>query len=310
MPIAFEVSEKFQIPVLFRSVTRVSHARQIIRFNPIPRIERKANFQRNPQRWSATPRFRFLLHKQLNMKLKDIERAFLFMESVNFVEHERDEATLGIIAGGICHAMVRDALLEMGLGEDIPVLKIGTPYPLPTEMVERFIEKCENVLILEETEPVIELQIRDKSKIQGRLDGTVPREGEMIPEIVARILSGLCQDLSIPVPDESSPETLEKMIVDLDLPVRRPSLCSGCPHRASFFSLKRAFPNAIFTSDIGCYTLGMNMDTVDTIPFTTWGRASPLPVASTMPTTRTVSTCPSSPPLETRLFTILGLRGS
>ncbi len=265
MPIAFDLSEKFQIPVLFRPVTRVSHARQTIRFKPIRRIERKANFQRNPQRWSATPRFRFLLHKQLNMKLKEIAREFNSMDSVNFVEHERDEAVLGIIAGGICHAMVRDLLPEMNLVEDVPVLKIGTPYPLPTEMVERFIEKCEKVLILEETEPVIELQIRDKSKILGRLDGTVPNEGEMTPEIVTRKLSDVCRELSIPVPEESVPDKLEKLVVDLGLPIRSPSLCSGCPHRASFYSLKRAFPDAIFTSDIGCYTLGMNMDTVDTV---------------------------------------------
>jgi indolepyruvate ferredoxin oxidoreductase alpha subunit len=264
MPVAFELSEKFQIPVLFRSVTRVSHARQTIRFKPIPRVERKANFQRNPRRWSATPRFRLPLHKQLNLKLKEIAREFNFMESVNFVEPERDEAVLGIIAAGICHAMARDILTEMGLKEDIPVLKIGTPYPLPVELVEAFIEKCEHVLILEETEPVIELQIRDKSKIRGRLDGTVPSEGEMAPEIAARILSVLCQDLAIPVADVSSTETLEKMVLDLGLPIRRPSLCSGCPHRASFYALKRAFPDAIFTSDIGCYTLGMNMDTVDT----------------------------------------------
>jgi len=264
MPMAFDLSEKFQIPVLFRSVTRVSHARQIIQFKPIPSIERKANFQRNPQRWSATPRFRFLLHKQLNMKLKEIAREFISMKSVNFVEHDRDEAVLGIIAGGICHAMVRDILPEMGIQEDIPVLKIGTPYPLPAQMVEAFIEKSENVLILEETEPVIELQIRDKSKIRGRLDGTVPCEGEMTPEIVSRILSSVCQDLALPVPEESSTDNLERMVVDLGLPIRQPSLCSGCPHRASFYSLKRAFPDAIFTSDIGCYTLGMNMDTVDT----------------------------------------------
>lgn len=264
MPLAFDLSEEFQIPVLFRSVTRVSHARQTIRFNPVPKVKRRANFQRNPQRWSATPRYRFLLHKQLNVKLKEIARKFNSMNSVNFLEHDRDETVLGIVAAGICHAMVRDLLPEMGVEGEIPVLKIGTPYPLPTELVESFIEKCEKVLILEETEPVIELQIREKSKILGRLDGTVPSEGEMTPEILTRIFSSVCQELSIPVPDQSPPEKFEKMVVDLGLPIRRPSLCSGCPHRASFYSLKRAFPDAIFTSDIGCYTLGMNMDAVDT----------------------------------------------
>ena len=264
MPIAFDLSERFQIPVLFRSVTRVSHARQTIRFEAIRKVERTANFQRNPQRWSATPRFRFLLHKQLNRKLEEIASEFNNFQTVNFVEHDRDEARLGIIAGGICHAMVRDILPDMGLEDGIPVLKIGTPYPLPVGMVETFIERCEHVLVLEETEPVIELQIRDKSKIRGRLDKTVPGEGEMGPETVARVLSTLCQDLGIPVSEDSSTAGLDRMVVDLGLPIRRPSLCSGCPHRASFYALKRAIPDAIFTSDIGCYTLGMNMDTVDT----------------------------------------------
>ncbi|MBW2058622.1 MAG: FAD-dependent oxidoreductase [Deltaproteobacteria bacterium] len=264
MPLAFELSEKFQIPVLFRPVTRVSHARQTIRFRSISRLERRAHFQRNPQRWSATPRFRFFLHRQLNLKLREIAGEFASMGSVNFVEHGREDAPLGIIAGGICHAMVRDILREMYLQEEIPLLKIGTPYPLPTGTVEAFISHCRNVLILEETEPVIELQILDKSKLRGRLDGTVPAEGEMTPDTVSRILSDLCRGLSIPLPDRPSPGELEQIIGDLGLPLRRPSLCPGCPHRASFYSLKRALPEAIFTSDIGCYTLGMNMDAVDT----------------------------------------------
>jgi indolepyruvate ferredoxin oxidoreductase alpha subunit len=264
LPVAFDLSEKFQIPVLFRPVMRVSHAQQAITFNPIPRLERKANFPRNPQRWSATPRFRFILHKQLNQKLKEITKEFNSMTSVNFVENDQDKATLGIIAGGIGYAMVRDILPELGLEGDIPILKIGTPYPLPTEIVEAFIKKCDQILILEETEPVIELQIRDKSKIIGRLDGTVPNEGEMLPETVTRILSDLCKRNCIPVREVPTTAPLEKMVADLGLPVRRPTLCSGCPHRSSFFALKRAFPYGIFPSDIGCYTLGMNMESVDT----------------------------------------------
>jgi indolepyruvate ferredoxin oxidoreductase alpha subunit len=264
LPIAFELSEKHQIPVLFRPVLRVSHAQQTIAFNPIPKLDRKANFPRNPQRWSATPRFRFILHKQLNMKLKEITREFNTMTSLNFIENDQERAVLGVIAGGIGYAIVRDILPELGLQQDIPILKIGTPYPLPTEIVEAFIQKCDHVLVLEETEPVIELQIRDKSKIIGRLDGPVPNEGEMLPEVMTQILFDLCRKVSIPVREPPSTLSLEKMVTSLGLPIRRPTLCSGCPHRSSFFALKRAFPNGIFPSDIGCYTLGMNMDSVDT----------------------------------------------
>ncbi len=264
LPIAFEVSEKYQIPVILRPVLRVSHAQQTITFNPILRMERKATFPRNPQRWSATPRFRFILHKQLNVKIQKIAEEFNSMTSLNFIENDREKAPLGIIAGGIGYAIARDILLEFGLQREIPVLKMGTPFPFPAEVAETFIEKCESILVLEETEPVIELQIRDKSKIHGRLDGLIPNEGEMLPEVITRVISDLCKKHSIPVGEVPSTASLEKMIDGLGLPVRRPTLCSGCPHRAAFFALKKAFPHAIFPSDIGCYTLGMNMDAVDT----------------------------------------------
>ena len=264
LPIAFDLSERFQIPVLLRSVMRVSHAQQTITFNPVLKITRKASFQRNPQRWSATPRYRFILHKELNRKLREIAECFHEIRSLNFIEGEPRGARLGIIAGGISYAMVRDLLREFGIEDEVSVLKIGTPYPLPSMIVEGFVERCERVLVLEETEPVIELQIRDKSKVTGRLDGRVPSEGEMTPEIVAKILGDICRDLDLPVPELPQSALLEKMVADLGLPVRRPSLCSGCAHRASFFALKRAFPQGIFPSDIGCYTLGMNMETVDT----------------------------------------------
>ncbi len=264
LPIAFDLSEKYQIPVILRPVLRVSHAQQTITFNPITNIERKASFQRNPQRWSATPRFRFILHKQLNQKLKNISEEFNSMTFLNFIENDKDRTALGIIASGIGYSIARDILSELGLQEEIPILKIGTPYPLPAEIVESFIEKCDHVLILEETEPVIELQILDKSKVIGRLDGTIPNEGEMLPETITRVISDLCRKFSIPVPEVTSTAPLEKMVAELGLSIRRPTLCSGCAHRASFFAFKRAFPKGIFPSDIGCYTLGMNMESVDT----------------------------------------------
>ena len=264
LPIAFALSEKYQIPVILRPVLRVSHAQQTIAFNPILKMERKASFPRNPQRWSATPRYRFTLHKQLNLKLQKIAEEFNSMADLNFIENDRESAVLGIIAGGIGYAIARDVLSELGLWKEIPILKIGTPFPFPSELVEAFIEKCDQVLILEETEPVIELQIRDKSKIHGRLDGLLPNEGEMLPEVITRVISDLCKKLSIPVEEIPSTAPLEKLVAGLGLPVRRPTLCSGCPHRASFFAIKKAFPNGIFTSDIGCYTLGMNLEAVDT----------------------------------------------
>ncbi len=264
LPIAFDLSEKYEIPVILRPVLRVSHAQQTITFNPIRRIERRANFRRNPQRWSATPRFRFILHKKLNQKLKNISEEFNTMTSINFIENYLGNAKLGIIAGGIGYAIAKDVLLELGLEGEVPILKIGTPFPLPVDIVESFIDSCKTILILEETEPVIELQIRDKSKIHGRLDGLIPNEGEMLPETISNIILDLSKRLLIPSKEIHTLEPVEQMVSELGIPVRRPTLCSGCPHRASFYAIKKSFPNGIFPSDIGCYTLGMNMESVDT----------------------------------------------
>ena len=264
LPLAFELSEKYQIPVILRPVLRVSHAQQKIAFHPIRKIERKANFIHQPQRWSATPRFRFILHKQLNQKLRKIAEEFDSMSHLNFVENDREKPAFGIIASGIGYAIARDVLLELGLEKEIPILKIGTPFPLPSQRVETFIEKCKEVLVLEETEPVIELQIRNKSNVHGRLDGFIPNEGEMLPEVITQVMVDFCRKFSIPVEEPPSSTPFEKLVADLGIPIRRPTLCSGCPHRASFYAIKRAFPNGIFPSDIGCYTLGMNLEAVDT----------------------------------------------
>src|SRR4030043_1951520 len=142
LPLAFDLSEKYQIPIILRPVLRVSHAQQTVTFNPIIKIERKACFKRNPQRWSATPRFRFILHKQLNVKLQKIAEEFNSLTTLNFIENDRERAILGIIAGGIGYAIARDVLSDLGLEKEIPVLKIGTPFPFPTEIIEAFIEKC------------------------------------------------------------------------------------------------------------------------------------------------------------------------
>lgn len=264
IPIAFEISERYQIPVIMRPVLRVSHAQQNITFNPINKVERKANFIRNPQRWSATPRFRYFLHKQLNQKLKKIAEEFNSLISLNFIENDREKAPLGIIASGIGYAIAKDVLTELDLHKEIPLFKIGTPYPLPEEIVVSFIEKCDHIFVLEETEPVIELQIRDKSKVHGRLDGYIPNEGELLPDVVTRLITDFCKKVSIPVKEIPSTLPIERLIEDIGPPVRRPTLCSGCPHRASFYAIKKTFPNGIFPSDIGCYTLGMNLDAVDT----------------------------------------------
>ncbi len=260
---AFEVSERYRIPVILRPAIRVSHARQNIAFVPVRKLERPADFEKDPARWAATPRFRYVLHRELNEKLKNIEQEF--EESEFNVLHEGEDGRLGFIAAGTSYSVLIDTLREMRLEGRFPILKIGTPHPLPQRAVAEFIVGCDQVLVLEEPDAVIELQIRDKSKVSGRYDGVVPSAGELTPEVVYQILAGHVVKLGLSLPSPIETEELTKLVADLGLPVRRPRLCPGCMHRAAFFAMKRALgPKAIYPSDIGCYTLGLNLKAVDT----------------------------------------------
>jgi indolepyruvate ferredoxin oxidoreductase alpha subunit len=131
-------------------------------------------------------------------------------------------------------------------------------------MVEKFIANCERVLVLEEPDETIELQIRDKSRIWGRLDGHAPRAGEMVPEAVWSVLSRALKEAGVSEGLAPVDESVREGAGKLGLPVRRPSLCPGCPHRAAFYAIRKALPKGIYTSDIGCYTLGLNLGVVDT----------------------------------------------
>jgi len=244
---AFELSEKHRVPVLLRPTTRVCHARQAIGDGHAEVASRPARFVREPSRWAATPRHRLTLHKELNAKLEAIRQDF---EASPFNEEEPGDwqgqlagGPLGIIATAHAWATVRDVLAEEGLRPS--VLKIGTPHPLPLDLVRDFVERHERVLVLEEPDFAVEIQIPDRRKVQGRLTGHVPSHGELTPEVIASILG------VAPLPEPGPPGP-------------PPRLCPGCGHRAAFFSVRKALPSAIFAGDIGCYTLGVNQEALDT----------------------------------------------
>lgn len=237
---AFELSEKHRTPVIMRPTTRVCHARQVVSDGLGDAEGRLATFVREPSRWAATPRHRLTLHKELNAKLEAVRQDF---EASPLNSEEPGEGPLGIIATGHAWATLRDVLAEEGLRPS--VLKIGTPYPLPLGLVQRFVDRHERVLVIEEPDVAVEIQIPDRRKVQGRLTGHVPPQGELTPEVVASIL-GVAP---LPPPGPPGPP---------------PRLCPGCGHRAAFFSVRKALPSAIFAGDIGCYTLGVNQETIDT----------------------------------------------
>jgi len=262
--LALDISEEFRIPVILRPAIRICHARQNISFSSIKKNTQKASFEKDPQRWAATPRFRFILHGELNKKLKEIGKRFEELSDFNFHNLGLGKTyPLGIIAGGVPYSAVRDILSEEGR-TDIPVLKIGTPYPFPEGLAMEFMSACDRVLVIEETDTVIEYFLRDRDKVLGRLSGHVPTEGELVPQVVYELVNKTLGELKLQQFSEDEDHEAKELVESLKLPVRKPTLCPGCPHRAAFFAIRKTRPKAIFTSDIGCYTLGLNMGAVDT----------------------------------------------
>ena len=261
---AMELSEEFRIPVILRPAIRVCHARQSLTRGPLPHRRNKASFEKNPGRWAATPKFRLVLHGELNDKLKRIGERFDMMSDYNHHDVKPGKTyPLGIIAGGVPYAVVKDIFFDEDRS-DIPILKIGAPYPFPEKLAREFMSQCRKVLVIEETDTLLEYLLRDRGKVLGRLSGHVPSQGELVPEVIYDTLNRAMEECGLsPLPPSGGKEAAE-LLNGLTLPVRRPTLCPGCGHRAAFYAIRRAHPKAIFTSDIGCYTLGLNLGAVDT----------------------------------------------
>ncbi len=264
---AFELSERYQIPVLLRPTVRVCHSEQLIACKPVTAPLRTASFAKDPRRWAATPRARMELHRQLVEKLAAIEKEFETWPGnhVRFAgEGSSQRAPLGVVVAGVCCGYLDDLLQPLDLAGRLPVLKIATAYPLPRLLVENFAERCERLLVLEETDATVELQIRLPIPVWGRLSTHIPAYGELTPEVLEKALVAAAEEARVPIKARTA-GSLRAAVGALDLPVRRPTLCSGCGHRSAFYGLRRAFPAAIFPGDIGCYTLGLNQGAVDTV---------------------------------------------
>ncbi len=279
---ALALSEQYEIPVILRPTTRLCHAVQSLSVDNIPTTDDpipSTKFRKNPTRWAATPKFRYQLHLELNKKLVNIEAEFnqsplnyivTPIQSTSKIDKNKSKiqnpkSKIGVIASGIAFSTAQQSLLELEV--EVPILKIGTPYPLPQKLVSEFVAQFETVLVLEEPDVCIELQLPDRRRVKGRLDGTVPAAGELSPEVVSDILIKTVTEAGYKVTPPFTDPELQELINSLPLPVRKPRLCPGCAHRSAFYSLKQEFgPSAIYPGDIGCYTLGTNLRTVDTCP--------------------------------------------
>lgn len=239
---AFAFSEKHRIPVMLRVTTRLAHSRAgVVRKSPLPQNEIK--LCDNKKQFILLPGLARMFYKELLAKQPILEQ-----ESVNskfnlFIDGP--DHSMGIITSGIAY----NYLMENYIGKTCPypILKI-TQYPIPADLVAKMAATCETILVAEEGAPLIEEQLKgllnNGASVKGRLDGTIPRTGELNPNIMAVAL-GLEDTYGTDIPSLVAP--------------RPPALCLGCPHIDSYAALNQAMeqygPGRVF-SDIGCYTLG------------------------------------------------------
>lgn len=226
---AFEMSEKFNTPVLLKMVTRVAHSQSIV--DTEERVEpAQVPYVKDPTKVMMTLNSRNA-HVRVEQRTKDLIE---YAENCEFNRVEMGKDTsVGIITDSTSYQYAREVL-----GEDACILKLGLINPLPEKLIKDFAAKVDRVLVLEELDPIIENHCKQLGiKVSGK--DTFPICGEFSQNLVRECLG-------MEVPDHMS--------IDENLPARPPVMCAGCPHRGIFYILKKK--KCMVYGDIGCYTLG------------------------------------------------------
>lgn len=224
---AYELSEQFDMPVLVRSSTRLSHSQGLVELGDRADVAMKP-YQKDIGKYVMMPGMAKKRHIIVEQRMKDI-RAFAETSELNRVEY-RDKS-IGIITSGVVYNYVREALPEAS------TLKLGMVYPLPEKLIRDFAQEVDKLYVVEELEPFFENQIKAMGiKVTGKELFSV--QGEYSVNLIAERIGGRKTEVFDPGA----------------LPQRPPVMCPGCPHRAVFYTLKKLGITAM--SDIGCYTLG------------------------------------------------------
>ena len=269
---AFDFSEKYGTPVFFRPTTRICHAYASIEVKDEDEYvhHRADGFIKDTSRWVIFPRLSYANHKKIEARNVELSGVFseysrnaVIAEKGSFAKEDQD-VKKGIAAGGISLALTLDNLSDAA---DTPrILKVATPHPFPEQLAVRFLEGLDEVLVIEELDPVIEKELvyvagkyHLNVTVKGKMTGDTETAGENSPNLVAGYLDRFLARTPAGKADLPAPPPI---------PVRPPVLCAGCPHRASFYAVKTAMKGkkTIFCGDIGCYTLGnaMPLDMCDT----------------------------------------------
>ena len=227
--LAYDLSEKFDTPVILRLSTRVSHSRSLSEI-----AERVDNglkeYVKDPQKYVMMPAMAKGRHVVVEERFK-AETAWAETAPINTVEYHN--TSIGVIAAGISYQYAKEAL-----GERVSYLKLGCVYPLPVELIKDFASKCDRVYVIEQLDDFIETHCRKIGvDVIGKEAFTLC--GEYSQAMIAKVIFG---------------EEKKSLQADVAIPGRPPVLCAGCPHRGLFYALKKL--KVTVSGDIGCYTLG------------------------------------------------------
>lgn len=227
--LAYEISEKFDTPVILRLTTRVSHSQSAVTTaDRIPHTipEYKKNIAKNVM----VPANAIKKHVVVEQRTLDLIE-YAETSGINTVEMNSDE--IGVITSGICYQYAKEAL-----GDKASYLKLGMVNPLPVKLIKDFAAKVKTLYVIEELDDVIETHCR-KNGIDVKGKELFTLQGEYFQSKVRQVVLG---------------ENDEWQTLDAEIPVRPPVLCAGCPHRGVFYILKKL--GVMVSGDIGCYTLG------------------------------------------------------
>lgn len=262
---AFKLAWKYKIPVLIRLTTRVCHGRSLVKFGKIIPPKKQGKFIKKPERFGVNSWQVIARHRLLLKKIEKIKKEISEKTEFNYASNLSSKNKLGIIASGVSFCYAQEALQELNL--ELPIFKVGLSFPFPAEKFKKFIKNLNELLVVEELDPIMEQEaartakdVNPKLKIYGK--NLLPQVGEIKPEDV---IAALRKILKKPLPKELVER--QKLFNQLKIEERPPTLCPGCPHRATFWLVKKAIGelahrsrgeggDVVFGGDIGCYLLG------------------------------------------------------
>ena len=243
---AYRVSEELTLPLIFRTTTRVNHARGVVELGEKTEVKKVGHFDKDVARFVNIPAYA----KMNRVRLLDLYKKAQELSEASPLNFTEGSGEIGVITSGVSYTYVKEFV------KGASILKLGFTNPLPDKKIADFIKGKKCVIVVEELEPFLEdqvLRICAQNKltvpVYGKRSGHLPRQWEFSPDT----LSGIRELVDV----EKFRQPMAK--VEVELPNRPPTLCAGCPHRGMFAAAKKAAgtSDVIYCSDIGCYTLGV-----------------------------------------------------